>query len=53
MADGLAYVTAGTSATGGGRGVCAVGRCDPEMKRSNSVLCLGLCDGSDQGIPAR
>ena len=50
MADGTPYVTAGTSATGGG--VCGVGRCDPDAERSDSVLRLGLCDGSDRGIPA-
>ena len=33
MADGPAYVTVGTSATGGGRGVFCVGRCDPEVER--------------------
>ena len=51
MADGPAYVTAGTSATGSGRGVCGVGRCNPEAERSDSVLRLGQCDGSDRGIP--
>ena len=37
---------------GGGRGVCGVGRCDPEVERLDYVLHLRLCDGSDRGIPA-
>ena len=52
MADGLAYVTAGTNATGDSRGICGVGRCDPEAERSDSVLRLGQCDGGSRGIPA-
>ena len=40
MADGPAYVTAGTDATRHSRGICGVGRCDPKAERWDSALRL-------------
>ena len=40
-AGGLTYLTAGTRATGGGRGVCDVSRCNPEAEGSDPVHRFG------------
>ena len=52
MADGPAYVTAGTNVTGDSRGICVIGQCDPEEERLDFALRLGHCDGGSRGILA-